>query len=509
MAAEMIGHQTIGAPCSPACVKKLLFTPTEVLVDLKKTGEYSQLKALFVDATTATTDARVRICTDNKTITKHLNDKFLLWKGAIEGCKCDRKTAEQVNDQLPGEGSLAVSKGKWPLSSAFSVYTYRLMLAPAGGKEAARLFSQRSEASYGMKQYENALEDIERALTSPHTSEKEVGELLLRKGECLLKLGDFAALELLIRSQTTNGNGNTETPEGVRWSTLSQRMLSYPENTVKRGFDLGKFKESSMVRKALEGNTSFHSQGRFHWLNTKVDLIYKPKQGSPFSPTICSLLKDILSFSGFFLMANTNLEFGEIVAFAKPFASYMELSESLDRCHQCFLLFLSSPKECEESEDRLALHQVASGLQHRMPLPVPCPQCSTVVYCSEACRIEAWTAYHRFECHQQLALSQLTPGAQLALRMLYSAGSCQSVKSVMRNWRMTTDKCSLINGQTDYSLIFALRLPEVRNAREEICMTVTACFLAKLAQMSDFVSTGREYLRFASASSCFSFSVSL
>lgn len=131
----------------------------------------------------------------------------------------------------------------------------------------------------------------------------------------------------------------------------------------------------------------------------------------------------------------------------------------------------------KEGEDRLAF-QLASGLQHRVPLPLPCSQCSTVIYCSETCRTEAWNTYLPI-----LALSaisswpspKLTPVAQ---RMLYSAGSCQNIKGVMRDWKSTTDKCSLITGQADsliwppnpYSLLRNLRLtrlPAVCNAKQE------------------------------------------
>lgn len=169
--------------------------------------------------------------------------------------------------------------------------------------------------------------------------------------------------------------------------------------------------------------------------------------------------------------------YGEVIAFGKPFASYGGLNGQFDKCHHCFLLFASSPTVQSDQN---------SG---RMALPLPCSTCAIAIYCSKACRTEART-YHRFECEHLLALAKLGPEAQLALRMLYSAGSLQVIKSVTTDWKdPKVKKCSIIKNSSDYALIYGLRLGDVHQ-KVAIGLTITAIFLSKLAQMSGFVSTG-------------------
>lgn len=192
--------------------------------------------------------------------------------------------------------------------------------------------------------------------------------------------------------------------------------------------------------------------------------------------------------TGFHLHSNAKLAYGEIAAIGKPFAAFatITLATQYDRCHQCFTQFPQFVCEEKEDEKVLAIQQLPSG-PIRMAAPLPCTNCPNAVYCSETCRTEAWKTYHRFECSQLLALCELDHGSHLALRMLYSVGSWEALKQAITDWETTEDKLQLAKNPRHYAFIYSMPQPEVRDAEDELRLTVTACFLAKLAQLSGFV----------------------
>lgn len=52
--------------------------------------------------------------------------------------------------------------------------------------------------------------------------------------------------------------------------------------------------------------------------------------------------------------------------------------------------------------------------------PLPCPQCVDIVFCSEQCRDDALSTYHRYECGilQTIWKSGVSINASMALRMI-------------------------------------------------------------------------------------------
>lgn len=62
---------------------------------------------------------------------------------------------------------------------------------------------------------------------------------------------------------------------------------------------------------------------------------------------------------------------------------------------------------------------------------VPCPSCTSILYCSSSCRSESWTLYHQFECAILPLLHEIGLG-HLALRMLFvSGGGLSTAKEVV------------------------------------------------------------------------------
>lgn len=96
-------------------------------------------------------------------------------------------------------------------------------------------------------------------------------------------------------------------------------------------------------------------------------------------------------------VATQDIHVGDILIIEKPFASVLLPRHLETHCYHCF---------------------------KRVSVPLPCYQCSTVRYCSDACAKESWDSYHYVEC-QYLDLihgSGIGGNAHLALRIITKAG---------------------------------------------------------------------------------------
>lgn len=179
---------SISVPCSATCAHELTDWKKALDLLISRTATKS---SDFMRQFSALTDngERVRLCTDNQTITKHLTVHFDEWKVTLEGCYCHDKFAEKAIEFCSLVSIKELKNLQYPkieYLKAFKMLTYGLMFAPDGEKEAALLYGKRSSASFSLKQYENALDDIERALACGAAQVKSPGKLLIRKAECLL-----------------------------------------------------------------------------------------------------------------------------------------------------------------------------------------------------------------------------------------------------------------------------------------------------------------------------------
>lgn len=75
---------------------------------------------------------------------------------------------------------------------------------------------------------------------------------------------------------------------------------------------------------------------------------------------------------GRYVCTNKNLVAGDVVAFEEPFASSLLSPMRYIRCANC------------KRENYLTL--------------IPCPNCTSAMFCNESCRLEAYNIFHKFEC---------------------------------------------------------------------------------------------------------------
>lgn len=207
-----------------------------MMEQLYASPDFKRGASLFENATSNA--ERVHCFTDTFETTS-IGSYFIKCKDSLlNKCLCQQKNADIASQICSmGNDEFSTKDQNWSnFLLAFQVYTYGLMFVPEGDC-AAYLYGNRSAASFRLKQYENALDDIDRAfkLSFSRMKPDQAAMLLSRKAECLLKLY--------------------------------------------RKVNLSKFQDPSVVIEALSVKKKFTSKQRFPWLNAKVDLCYDTEKG--------------------------------------------------------------------------------------------------------------------------------------------------------------------------------------------------------------------------------------
>lgn len=93
------------------------------------------------------------------------------------------------------------------------------------------------------------------------------------------------------------------------------------------------------------------------------------------------------------VMANTDIQVGDVLAIEKPYSSVTVEECSMTHCNYCLA-------PCFDLS--------------------PCKQCSSCIFCSDKCRDEAWKNYHKNECKFGRTLISLGLSNPAKLGMLFS-----------------------------------------------------------------------------------------
>lgn len=268
---------TLIVPCSDTCAKNIPKWSKRLDWFIRNLNKSATFKSQF---SAATSDVeRVRLCLAQEDTSNQLSKHVTVCKVSLtEGCRCHQKDEAKAKD-LHCQLGLTSDDTMIENLKVFKGFTYALMFAPNDGEEAARLYANRSAASFALKQHENALQDIERAFARGFAQLEQPPEqltsLLSRKAGCLIMLGrrDEAALVL---NDDQPGAPQADTPEGDYWSLLKQLLgTTLPLTTV----ELSKYHDSTSVINALVTKGKFTSHGRFPWLNAKLTLRYDDEKG--------------------------------------------------------------------------------------------------------------------------------------------------------------------------------------------------------------------------------------
>nr|XP_045606325.1 SET and MYND domain-containing protein 4-like [Procambarus clarkii]XP_045606332.1 SET and MYND domain-containing protein 4-like [Procambarus clarkii]XP_045606341.1 SET and MYND domain-containing protein 4-like [Procambarus clarkii] len=296
-------------------------------------------------------------------------------KGAIE------------SEKFRNEGNRLYRERK--LEQALLAYNYSILAAPhlatrdsaladstPEQESLALAYANRSAVLYEMGQYESALADIQRSLTCGYPPPRR-HRLHERQAKCLHILG---------RGQ------EAKTILAETMSMLSSLSLNEKEAaTVK----------SSLTKLQAKCETSSDSTPATH----QYEQVFYTGPAQP--PPVSSPQPDVPCLSdalrihytpirGRHLVASRDIQPGEVLVVEEALAAVVKLDSTLrSHCSHCL---------------------------RRCPVPLPCPSCSLVVFCSEDCLHAGVDGGHGAECRvlAVLVALQLDPAAALAHRILAS-----------------------------------------------------------------------------------------
>ncbi|KAL9692280.1 hypothetical protein quinque_015869 [Culex quinquefasciatus] len=253
------------------------------------------------------------------------------------------KSLERSLD-LKNLGNKSFQKESW--NEALAYYNLCYMAAPESNEsEKAIILANRSAALYHMEKYDLALKDIQRAIRLQYPKEL-MYKLTERKARCYLGKKDHVkALECFKETLPALDNCKLPLERRQKLERDAQIMIN-------------------LLPKNIEAEKKL-AKGR------------KPVPAEPKKPAVPEfyaekgLYFDYSSEEGRFAKTNVDLKPNTIVLVEKPHVSVLLEEYSKTHCSTCF---------------------------KRVSVPVCCPKCSDVVFCSEDCESSANSGYHKYEC---------------------------------------------------------------------------------------------------------------
>lgn len=113
-------------------------------------------------------------------------------------------------------------------------------------------------------------------------------------------------------------------------------------------------------------------------------------------PDECELLSPSIRIDesrqeGRFARAAADIQVGEEILVEHPFVAVLLEKFSKSHCEHCFIRSV-----CANTQTTISI--ITLNNFTRTLIPVACPKCVDVVYCSEKCQRAAAASYHKYEC---------------------------------------------------------------------------------------------------------------
>lgn len=305
----------------------------------------------------------------------------------------------------------------------------------------------RSAALFHLKHYKECLRDIELAVECgyPETTRYKLFE---RQGSVYLALGNTSEAMMSFDKALENLLAAGLSPKATAtWqANIGKQMEKCRKGSVKPAS--GKDSEGTkMIVPALTGEPN----EKYPNASVSVKVRYEVGRGRH-------------------TFADRDVKVGDILMSEMPFTAIMLPGEySSKHCHQCFAA---------------------------TEVPVPCCRCSSVLFCSRACRDKAWQKYHWAECSfgELLKPSMCAKIGHLAARLLM----CQDIESVLSYVKSTAagniqpEQCvftdeGVYNCSSYDSVYHLVTGTKLRNSQDLLEFTVLACVLVKIMIASGFL----------------------
>jgi len=298
---------------------------------------------------------------------------------------------------------------------------------------------------FHLKKYTECLEDIELAFESSYPEEMK-HKLYERQGASLQELGRItdAIVSFEKAVEVLSVAGLTPKAERARIQALTKLLDSCRKLENKPKVDN---KERNEVHvPPLTGESS----------------LTHPHAS-------CAVKVQHNNIVGRHVIAARDVKVGDILMSEKPYTAVMFPGKYAEtHCYNCFSIIY---------------------------IPVPCTQCSAVVFCSRQCRNSAWNTYHWAECSygELLTPSSCAKIGHLALRLVMTVGVDSLLAYLKTNPAESQhpDKVGMSDEgiySGDYnSVCHLVGNSKIRKTQDLLDFTVTACFLMKILVVSGYL----------------------
>ncbi|XP_074659911.1 protein-lysine N-methyltransferase SMYD4-like [Tubulanus polymorphus] len=326
---------------------------------LKRTGDYHEFRAIETDS------RRVLFCAQKN----YLRELSMKWPNDGLNEK-STKTAVELRNQ----GNKYFQKEKY--NDALLKYNESILKAPRDDESLSVGFANRSAVSFHNAHYNVALKDIALSLDAGYP-DKLAYKIYKRRGQCHEYLGRYDDAKQAYSSALQFLNEyTTHLKPDVKSGHIDDltKLLKNVETKLN--------KPTAVEAKKTDGDGPKNLPKLSYGENESI-------------PAATSRIKvKIDSKTGRSLIAADDLRAGDNLIIEEPYVSTQLLKFERERCHHCYAV---------------------------TKYPVPCNQCSRVVYCSKECQMESWHQYHYIEC-QILYILYETGLAHLCSRLVIKTG---------------------------------------------------------------------------------------
>ncbi|XP_075166218.1 SET and MYND domain containing, class 4, member 3 isoform X1 [Haematobia irritans] len=331
------------------------------------------------------------------------------------------------------KGNMAFKAQKW--IEAMVLYTKSYVALPEDKvSEKAIVLANRSAALYHLDKYDEAMIDIKRSMDYGYPKDL-IYKLYERLARCYMAKKDYPNTIKYFKTMITAMDDATSLA-AARKSQL---------NTV-----------AMTMIKMLERDP-----------RTTKQMEIRKKKGLTGDEMPCLAIADEMEFispdvrfdenrmEGRFARAAADIKVGEEILVEKPFVAVLLEKFSKTHCENCFI---------------------------RTAIPVACPKCVDVIYCSEKCQKRAANTYHKYECG--LLTTVWSSGASINCHMALRIFTNKSVQHFLEIADKIDEKLSVAELQKipkdDYRRIAHLvRHEEDRSASNFFQHGLMARFLTK------------------------------
>ena len=344
-----------------------------------------------------------------------------------------------ASTQLRTEGNRLFQGKKY--TRALELYTKSVLNAPSGGAELSLAYANRSACLFYLERYQLCLGDIDLSLEHGYPDELKY-KLFDRRGKCLWKLGESREAKLAFGQAMGHlDRSRLEAKKLDAWKKeLDSEMRNCRDDSAKRKSE-PEPSEPEFPRLSYGHNRQYIAAS------------------SAFDVTVADGL-------GRHPVAARDITVGDTLIIEKPYASVLLPDQTPTHCHHCL---------------------------KRVSAPVPCRQCTTVRYCSDACAQASWQSYHEVECPSLDLIHKSGIGGtgHLALRVVTKSGYAflKHFKETLESGEDKSFGCnnSGIYDPAEYLPIFHLVTHAGDRAVSDLFRrTIMAVFLLKCLQRGDF-----------------------